>query len=39
MEMFTKENFLDKVQDTEFKRTIINFIKEFKDSKEDITTK
>lgn len=33
--MLANENYLDELQDTECKRTIINFIKEFKDFKED----
>jgi hypothetical protein len=34
LEMFPNGNFLDKIQDTEFKR-IIKFIREFKEFKED----
>ena len=33
--MFANENCLVELQDTEFKRTIINVIKEFKEVKED----
>jgi hypothetical protein len=29
LEMFTNENYVGELQDTEFKRTTINFIKEF----------
>lgn len=35
MEIFDSENYLDEPQDTEFKRTIINFSDDFKDFKED----
>lgn len=35
MNVFSNENYLDESQDTEFKTAIINFIKEFKESKED----
>jgi hypothetical protein len=33
VEMFTSDNYLDKSKGTEFKRTIIKVIKEFKDFK------
>jgi hypothetical protein len=32
------ENYQDKTQDTKFKRTIINFTKEFKKSRKDMNT-
>lgn len=35
MDVFSNENYLDEPQDTEFKRTIINFSDDFKDFKED----
>lgn len=35
VEMFVNENYLDELQDTEFKRAITNFIKEFKEFEED----
>lgn len=35
MEMFSSENNQNEFADTEFKRTIINLTKEFKDIKED----
>lgn len=35
IEMFSNEKYLDEPQDIEYKRTVINFIKEFKESKED----
>jgi hypothetical protein len=33
--MSAKENFLDESQDAEFRRTITNFIRAFKEFKED----
>lgn len=33
-DVFSNENYLIESQDTEFKRTIISIIKEFKESKE-----
>lgn len=38
MKIFFSENYLSKFQNIEFKRTIINLIKEFKEFKEDIST-
>jgi hypothetical protein len=35
IEMFSTKNYFDEPQNTTFKRTIINFIKEFKKIKED----
>lgn len=35
MEMFYNENYLDELQDTELKRTVIILIKEFKEFKQD----
>ena len=35
-EMFTNENYIDELQNAEHKRTITNFIKEFKGFKEDL---
>lgn len=34
IELFFNENYLDELQDTEFKRKIINTVKEFKNLKE-----
>lgn len=39
IEMFSKENYLDKPQHTQIKRTIINLNKESKKIKEDIKKK
>lgn len=33
IEMFSSENYLDERQDAELKRTVINFINEFKEPK------
>ena len=33
--MFANDNYLEEPQDTEFKGTIISFIREFKDLRED----
>lgn len=35
IEMFSTKNYFDEPQNTTFKRTIINFIKEFREFKED----
>lgn len=38
--MLANENYLDELQDTEYKRTILNFIKEsnaFKDTKRQLS--
>lgn len=37
MEIFHNENYLNDSLDTEFQRTVLYFIKEFKDFKEDAT--
>lgn len=36
MEVFPNNNYLDKLQDTEFIRTVINFVKQFKEFQEDM---
>lgn len=35
VELFVNENFLDKLQNTEFKRTTVKFLKEFMEFKEN----
>lgn len=37
IKVFYNKNYLDEIQDTEFKRTIINFIKEFKMKEDEFT--
>jgi hypothetical protein len=35
VELFASENYLDEFQDTEFKRTMMNFTKEYKEFQEE----